>query len=173
VFSIRELHAYATRVRRNFFEKMKTLPWDVVTKEREASHHNMRNILLHMVDNEEWIVNWVIRGRPSEYRAKKWDEYADYGSIEAHLDDVESRTLSFLADASEAELARRVKFVLSSGATFDLSVEESIMQSVSEQLFHTGELIALLWQDDIEPPKMQWFWNNPRADGSSGPGLVR
>jgi hypothetical protein len=23
-------------------------------------------------------------------------------------------------------------------------------------------LIALLWQMNIEPPKMQWFWNNPR-----------
>jgi hypothetical protein len=26
-----------------------------------------------------------------------------------------------------------------------------------------GELIALLWQEDIEPPRMQWFWNNPRT----------
>jgi hypothetical protein len=29
-----------------------------------------------------------------------------------------------------------------------------------------GELIALLWQEDIEPPKMQWFFNNPRASTS-------
>jgi len=44
---------------------------------------------------------------------------------------------------------------------FDLSVEEHLFQSFMEQVYHLGELICLLWQEDIEP-KMQWFWSNPR-----------
>jgi uncharacterized damage-inducible protein DinB len=79
-----------------------------------------------------------------------------------HLDEVEGRTSAFLKTANEQEFDRRVDFALASGKTFNLSVEECLFQSFTEQLYHLGELIALLWQDNIEPPRMQWFWNNPR-----------
>ena len=49
------------------------------------------------------------------------------------------------------------------GAVFNLSVEECLLQTFTEQLYHMGELIALLWQLNIEPPQMQWFYNNPRS----------
>ena len=79
-----------------------------------------------------------------------------------HLFDVEKKTRSFLAKIGEDELHRNVKFVLQSGQSFDMSIEECLFQSFTEQLYHLGELIALLWQDNIEPPAMQWFHNNPR-----------
>lgn len=78
-----------------------------------------------------------------------------------HLNEVEKKTKSYLQQVDDSELKRRVKFTLSSGEVFDLSVEECLFQSFTEQLYHIGELIALMWQDDIEPPRMQWFWNNP------------
>jgi len=56
------------------------------------------------------------------------------------------------------------------GKTFNLSVEECLFQSFTEQLYHMGELIALPWQENIEPPRMQWFWNNPRDAGQSETG---
>jgi uncharacterized damage-inducible protein DinB len=79
-----------------------------------------------------------------------------------HMHDVESNTREYLARADSSELGRRVVFELSSGKTFDLTVEECLFQSFTEQLYHIGELIALLWQENIEPPTMQWFYNNPR-----------
>ena len=128
----------------------------------------MKDILLHMIDNEDWIVNWVIHGRGQEYkREKEFVDYTDMGQIISHLDDVENKTRKYLADASEVELKRRINFVLRSGKVFDLSVEEALFQSFTEQLYHLGEIIALLWQDNIEPPQMQWFWNNPRSSSAS------
>jgi uncharacterized damage-inducible protein DinB len=58
-----------------------------------------------------------------------------------------------------AELSRHVDFVLQSGERFDMTVEECLFQTFTEQLYHMGELIALLWQENVEPPKMQWFYN--------------
>ena len=149
-------------MRRNFAEKLAELPVDVVVKNREASFYTMKNILVHMIDNEDWIVNWVIHGKSREYVRKKSEEYTDMTQVLQHLAEVESRTRAFLKVANQHEFDRRVDFVLSSGKTFNLSVEECLFQSFTEQLYHLGELIALLWQDNIEPPKMQWFWNNPR-----------
>ena len=164
MLAIPELYEYSSRVRRRFVAKLSELPWEKVIENREASFYSMRNILVHITDNEDWIVNWVIRDDPAGYRrARKAEEYGSMITIKEHLEEVERKTRDYLEVADEEELRRVVKFTLSSGKTFDLSVEESLFQSFTEQLYHLGELIALLWQEDVEPPTMQWFWNNPRA----------
>ena len=160
-----EMYEYSSRVRRKFFQKLAELPWEEVVKDREASYYSMKNILIHIIDNEDWIVNWVVHNRATEYRrARKSEDYTNIQMIREHLDEVERKTKTYLERADKEVLERRVNFTLSSGQTFDLSVEESLFQSFTEQLYHIGELIALLWQQNIEPPTMQYFYNNPRAE---------
>ena len=162
LFSVIELYAYSSRVRRSFAEKLAQLPFETVAENREASFFSMMNVLLHMIDNEDWIVNWVIPGKSQAYVRRKWEEYADMVAVLQHLNEVEKATRTYLDTLGRDDFDRQVEFVLSSGRTFNLSVEECLFQSFTEQLYHLGELIALLWQDNVEPPKMQWFWNNPR-----------
>jgi len=164
MFNMTELYEYASRVRRSFAEKLAELPPETQTKNAEASFYSMKNIMLHMIDNEDWIVNWVIPGKSSAYVRKKWEEYEDMPTVLNHMNTVENGTRSYLKNMTEEDFRKRVDFVLSSGKAFDLSVEECLFQSFTEQLYHLGELIALLWQENIEPPKMQWFWNNPRTN---------
>jgi uncharacterized damage-inducible protein DinB len=163
MFAVSELYDYASNVRHRFAEKLAELPWETLERNREASFYSMKNILLHMVDNEDWIVNWVIPGRGGDYVRRKWAEYTSIGMVMAHLEEVEKRTRTWLAGMDEGELRRKVKFILSSGNEFELAIEECLLQTFTEQLYHMGELIALMWQENIEPPKMQWFWNNPRS----------
>ena len=163
MFSAQELYAYSARVRRRFAEKLAQMPWSEVSKNREASFYSMKDILLHMIDNEDWIVNWVIFNKSLDYKKdREFADYADMAQILSHLSEVENKTRKYFAGADEVELKRRVNFTLKSGKSFDLSVEEALFQSFTEQIYHLGEIIALLWQDNIEPPQMQWFWNNPR-----------
>jgi uncharacterized damage-inducible protein DinB len=164
MFSIEEMHQYSSRVRGKFADKLNELPWDDVEKNREASYYSMKNILLHMIDNEDWMVNWVIPERSKEYTRRKWEEYTTMAMILEHLKAVEERSSQYFAKVDDRELGRRVKLTTSSGHTFDLSVEECLFQSFTEQIYHLGELIALLWQINVEPPRMQWFWNNPRSN---------
>jgi len=159
MFSIVELHTYSSTVRRKFLEKLSTMPWEEVTKNREASFYSMKDIMLHMIDNEDMIYNQVHGIHDSKRR--EWSEYTDIEMIRKHLDEVEGRTNEYLARADEKELARKVNLVVRSG-TFELPVEECFMQSFTEQLYHMGELIALMWQQNVEPPRMGWFFNNPR-----------
>ena len=167
LFAIQELYSYSSRVRRSFADKLAQLPPETVTKNREASFYSMKNILLHMIDNEDWIVNWVVPGKSQAYAKRKWGDYADFGEVFKHLDEVEAKTRAYLKSATEKEFSRRVDFLLPSGRRFDLSVEECLLQSFTEQLYHMGELIALLWQENIEPPRMEWFSNNPREEQPS------
>jgi len=123
----------------------------------------MKNIILHMIDNEDWMVNWIIQGRSKDYVRRKWEEYTSMSMVLEHLEEVEEKSGKYFAKLDDLELKRRVKLTTSAGQTFDLAVEECLFQSFTEQIYHLGELIALLWQENVEPPKMQWFWNNPRT----------
>jgi len=162
--SIPELYEYSSHVRRRFANKLAEQPWEEVTKNREASFYSMKNILLHMIDNEDWIVNSFVLNTPQEYKEENPDDFLNMKQILEYLDRVEAKTRKYLESAKKnpEDFNRRAEFVVSSGKSFDLSVEECLFQSFTEQLYHLGELIALLWQDDIEPPQMQWFRNNPR-----------
>jgi uncharacterized damage-inducible protein DinB len=124
----------------------------------------MKNILLHMIDNEDWMVNWVIHDRSKDYVRRKSEEYTNVKMIFDHLEEVKEKSRQHFAKLDDAELTRRVKLTTSAGQAFDLVVEECLFQSFTEQMYHLGELIGLFWQDNIEPPKMQWFWNNPRTN---------
>ena len=168
MFAIQELYSYSSRVRRRFVNKLAGLPWEDLERNREASFHSLKNILIHMIDIEDWIVNWGIHDRSTQYSRRKSAEYTSMQMVLEHIDEVEAKTKSYIENADEGELMRRLKFILPSGGpgageSFDLSVEECLFQSFTEQLYHIGELVALLWQQDIEPPSMQWFWNNPRG----------
>jgi uncharacterized damage-inducible protein DinB len=154
------LYNYSARVRRKFVIKLAELPWEKTQQNREASFHSMKNIVIHMIDNEDWIVNWVIRDRARDYkRERKSEEYTSMKMVTDHMDQVEAKTREYLARLNRDELSRHVNFVLQSGESFDMTVEECLFQTFTEQLYHMGELIALLWQENIEPPKMQWFHN--------------
>ena len=167
MFEITELYEYSSRVRRSFAEKLAQLPPEMAAKNREASFYSMKNILLHMIDNEDWIVNWVITGKAQAYVRRKWETYTDMAAVLNHLNEVEKETRTYLRGLSKDNFGRQVDFVLSSGQTFNLSLEECLFQSFTEQLYHMGELISLLWQENVEPPRMQWFWNNPRETRTS------
>ena len=108
LFTISELYSYSSLVRRNFAKKLTELPDDVVVKNREASFYTMKNILVHMIDNEDWIVNWVIHGESQEYVRKKSEEYTDITQVLHHLDEVEDETRAFLNTSNENEFHRQV-----------------------------------------------------------------
>lgn len=163
MFSISELHQFSSSVRGKFASKLGELPWSEVEKNREASFYSMKNILLHIIDNEDWMVNWVIRNRQQDYVRRKWEEYASMKMVLDHLAEIEERSRGYFAALNDGELNRKVNLTTASGQVFNLTVEECLLQSFTEQLYHLGELIALLWQINVEPPKMQWFWNNPRV----------
>ena len=170
MFTIQELYSYSTAVRRKFARKLTTLPTSIPLKNREASFHSMKNILVHMIYVEDWLVNSAILGKgKTSYREPNFDSFDMRGAM-SYLDDVESNTKAFLKDAGEGELRRKIslRFSPRQKHPYNLTVEECLLQSITEQLYHIGELIGFMWQENIRPPNMQWFIYNPRTQSLSG-----
>jgi len=164
MFTIQELYCYSSVVRRKFVRKLVRFPERTLLKNREASFHSIRNILVHMIYVEDWLVNSAILGKKGGYREPNFDSF-DIPKVISYLDQVESNTKNFLKAAKEKELRRKIKLRFSprQKRPYNLTVEECLVQSFTEQLYHIGELITLMWQENIKPPDMQWFSNNPRT----------
>ena len=119
--------------------------------------------MVHMIYVEDWLLSSAILGRGRDYREKNFKSFQDIHAVLTYLDKVEAKTRAYLKNVSERELRRKVRLQFSPrGAVYDMSVEECLYQSVTEQLYHLGELIALLWKENIKPPSMEWFSNSPR-----------
>lgn len=80
-------------------------------------------MLIHMLDSEDQIADWVIRGKSKEYKRTKTREHTSIQKVKDHLGGG-GRTEECLAGAGEDELRRRGTSLLSSDASFGLSVGE-------------------------------------------------
>jgi len=128
LLNIKDLYAYAHSVRSKFASKLSELPWEEVCKNREASFYSMKNILLHIIDNEDWMVNWVIKGKIDQYVRRKWEDYTSIEQVLEHMPEVERKTDAYFRTLSSKELSRTSRLKVRD-SEFTLTVEECLLQS--------------------------------------------
>lgn len=153
----RNLLEYSHTLRNRYLEQLATLPWEEVVKSRGASFDSLKNILLHTLDAEDRMINYVIPGRAKNWVSRSPDEFQDIDSIRKRAKEVESKTKRFVARVTPAELERKVEYSRMGMPPVPVRVEDILIHVVFENVHHFGELITLLWQIDVEPPHMGWI----------------
>ena len=153
----RNLFEYSQALRNRYLEQLATLPWAEVVKSRGASFDSMRNILLHTLDAEDRMINYVIPGRVKDWVSWSPDEFKDIDSIKKRAKEVETKTKNYVARMAPSELERKVEIIRPNVPPMQVRVEDILIHVAFENVHHFGELIALLWQIDVEPPHMGWI----------------
>ena len=151
---VRELLNYNEEVRHRYFETFTKLPWEEFTKNREASFHSLRNIFLHTLNAVDY---WLSFLQHQDFKLhKKFDEYKTLQEIEAYMEHVEKRLSNYLDSLSSAKLKETYTATGDDGKPIEVTAEDVLIHVFEEEVHHRGELIALLWQMNIEPPMMSW-----------------
>jgi len=153
----RNLLEYSQSLRNRYLEQLAKLPWEEVVKSRGASFDSLRNIFLHTVDAEDRLVNYVIAGHTKDWVSRSPEEFHDMDSLGKRAGEVESKTEAYLAKITSAELERKVEFSRPGTPPMLVRVEDILIHAALENIHHFGELIALLWQMNVEPPHMGWI----------------
>jgi uncharacterized damage-inducible protein DinB len=150
----RGLCAFNRFIRTGYVDAVLSLPWDEARRDRGASWGSLAGVLLHCLEVEEYWFHHVIAGRMNEW--VDWDlEHPESAeAVRAAIHRTEERTRAFLASLDDAACARLVEVPRDDGSTVRFSVEEILAHVAVEEMHHRGELIALLWQMDVEPPPM-------------------
>lgn len=153
----RNLLEYSQALRNRYVEQLATLPWAEVVKSRGASFDSMRNVILHTLDAEDRMINYVIPGRVKDWVSRSSDEFKDIDSVRKREKEVESKTKDYLAKMTPADLDRKVEVSRMGMPPVPVRIEDILIHVAFENVHHFGELIALLWQIDVEPPHMGWI----------------
>jgi uncharacterized damage-inducible protein DinB len=157
---LRDVYAYNTFVRKKYLAFFGKLSKETLTKDRGASHPSILDIFVHVLnDRSSWFYT---------YRTGKQDggivpetkirSLADVRSLEAKVD---RYIANFMMELSPGDINRLFRFTVSSGPEegqlITWSLKGMLWHMVEEELQHRGEINALLWQDDIDPPVTSWW----------------
>jgi uncharacterized damage-inducible protein DinB len=99
-------------------------------------------------------------------REKDFDEIQSMEPLRGYLEKIIAKETSFLAALKDKDLGRRVKPEWKERSH---PLSDGLMQVTLEQAHHLGELIALFWQIDVEPPEMTWIDVRLLMKGDPGP----
>jgi uncharacterized damage-inducible protein DinB len=151
------LFEYSQSLRDRYLEQLAKLPWDEVVKSRGGSFDSLRDIFLHTVDAEDRLVNYVIPGKTEDWVSRRADEFRNIDSVRKRVEEVESKARAYVAKLKTVELDERVEMPRRGLTSVSVRVEDVLVHSALENIHHFGELIALLWQIDVEPPHVGWI----------------
>jgi uncharacterized damage-inducible protein DinB len=167
---------FVHELRRDFFECSAKLGWKEFTKDRGVSMLSFRDIFLHLAYVEEQHVtqfceNHAVRWMPEVMKIPK-DQFTTISSIRKRLKDVTTMgNVRFRKWNTPEELAKPAVWVAAGKYPLRLSRDSALAQCLTEHLLHLGEVEAMLWQLDIEPPTTFWIdrwvlhgkWPPPRT----------
>jgi uncharacterized damage-inducible protein DinB len=148
---IKEFFDYNTFVRRKYFEKIfKELPEEERYKDRGASFPSLVDIFVHVIDGYRYWLYYMINGKLNEYyslrgKIKRTDE------VEKEMQNLEKLIKDFFDKLSEEDLEKVVTYSYKN-RKYQPKIKAILLHLIEEELQHRGELNALLWQQDIEPP---------------------
>jgi len=138
-----QLLEYSQFLRHKYLETLNKLTWAEVIEDRGASFPSLRDIFLHMVFVTDAYINYGLQGNKN-YPLVKYEEYDNIEKIKKYMEDVENNAGANLNKMTPEQLEKS---------------EVVLLDFFQEETHHRGELLALLWQMDVEPPHvgfLQW-----------------
>ncbi len=155
----RRIYAYNFAVLDAFCRKLARLPWSVVSKDRGTTYHSMAGVFHHITRVYDAWLNYTVQGEMADWKMsrRRWDSFTSTEELRASLEKIMFRIDPFLEGLTDVELRRKVKAEWQPKAC---TVADALMQVTLEQAHHLGEIIAMLWQEDIRPPEMTWLATN-------------
>jgi uncharacterized damage-inducible protein DinB len=151
---VRKLLEYNESMRHRYFENLTRLSWEEFTKNREASFHSIRNIFIHTLNAVDYWLDFL--RRENLHSKRRFDEYKSFEEVRAYMEHVEKRMLEYLGSLPIEGLNKTYTVTGDDRETIEIMAEDVLIHVFEEEVHHRGELIALLWQMNIEPPPMGW-----------------
>jgi uncharacterized damage-inducible protein DinB len=153
--TIREWFEYNDYVRKKYLKAIESLPEQELAKDRGASFPSLLDIFAHIFFAYRLWLQQMYEGIPLEGAdafGRKCESLEDLKRDEKKMSPY---ILGFVRNLKPQELSRWIDR-LRDGEPFKFNVRNMLWHLVEEELQHRGELNALLWQMDVDPPITGW-----------------
>jgi len=169
VRDFRGLYEYDWRVLWDFCDALGSLPGDAAVTDRGATYGSMKNVFFHILTVHDGWLNVTAQGAsadPAVYGLGDYDAVRTIGELRGYMEKVIAKERAFLAALREEDLQRPVRPAWKKRPH---PLHDALIQVTLEQAHHIGELIAMFWQQDVEPPEMTWIDVRLAMQGDPGP----
>lgn len=154
---IRSWFAYMAEARRGYFTILEKLSPAELSRDRGASFPTLLDILAHSQGALWFWMTGCSKSAfpPPEKEPSDAPTIAELRGFEEYL---QGRIESYLSSLTEADLTRTVSRQRGHGSDHDCQVpfRDAFWHLVEEELQHRGEINALLWQVNVDPPVYSW-----------------
>ena len=158
IVDFKELFTYNHIVRQNYIDKFKkTLSWEQMIKNHETGWLSLKDTLLHIIWAEDSWINYSIQGLEDPNRPFPYSNYTSWEHIEDYNTKVISKVDNYLSSLTAESLSKPVSRLNKDGIKRNTIAKDVLIHVFTEELHHRGEIIAILWQMDIQPPDMGWL----------------
>lgn len=166
-----EWYAYNSYVRKKYLRILEKLPEDELLRDRGASFPSVLDVFTHILDAYRWWFLYVYHDRIHE-RKRLRGSGLKLKEVVGEEHKIDSHIRKFLHELSLSDLEKPVIYHEVSHAgkrskkiEYGGKVRDMLWHMVEEELQHRGELNALLWQIDKEPPITGWApWDPTEKD---------
>lgn len=165
--TVLSLWEYNRTLRHRFFDTFAKIPWDELVKNREASFYSIRNIFLHILNAEDWWLHTVVPNKGAKFTPYDFNQFTSVESVRKQMETVEAKTQKLLQHIDQEKMKHILEYTRPDGSTYKNSLEGILAHLVLEETHHRGELIALFWQMNVEPPHIglvQFLQNTKPGD---------
>jgi uncharacterized damage-inducible protein DinB len=164
--SLKMWFAYNARARRDYIETLSKLTPEELARDRGASFPSLIDIFQHALDGlSSWIERMSVLHdtMKSSYQCPENPSLAE---IHRYNEETEKEVEQFFSRLTEEDLDRKYPVRKEPpwwDEDFEAPVRETMYHLIEHELQHRGELNALLWQIDVEPPILDWLFESLEA----------
>ena len=151
----RDLVRWNHAVRLRFARYFETLPWRVLRENHETSHLNIANVFMHGCNMEDWYLHYVLPKKA--WAGPKYDGFRSARAMRVRVQEVNRKGERFLRTLKRPSLARPADLsALGKDAAKDITLGDLLVELVTEDVHHRGEILAMLWRKDLQPPDVSF-----------------
>jgi uncharacterized damage-inducible protein DinB len=155
--SIKEFYRYNSYVRKEYLKELEKLPSEELIRDRGASYPSMLDIFVHVL---EAYVYWLMYRYPALSK-EGFEKYDDVKTLEEAMEEerkLDSLILNFVEGLDDEKIEISFETIDDyAKIRWKFTVGQMLWHLVEEELQHRGELNALFWQLNIDPPITDWL----------------
>lgn len=151
-----------SKSRSDYMDAILRLPREDRLRDRGASWGGIQDVFLHVIEDYIWWFENVPQGLGEEQFVSLVGRDVSENELRSLVQRVDNSVRTFLSSLSSDEDLGRPYIVHGTSGdgkayTMTTCAADIVWHMVEEQLQHFGELNALFWQLDIDPPVHAWF----------------
>ena len=155
--TLRDWFDFNAQARAGYLETFAKLSPEELTRDRGASYPTLVGIFRHTVNTYRFWLGKAGFTDP-EFRPSEPGSDPSLNELRRFESEVQHHVDRFLRSLTEADLDRAFPMPGGgNGGTETLTIRTMLWHLVEEELQHRGELNALLWQIDVDPPIFDWI----------------